>query len=411
VWVVELAPLAHDELVLQTIAEVLGVAAQTGEPLATTLVGRLKARQLLVIIDNCEHVLSPVARFVDRLAAAAPGVRVLATSREPLDVTAERVRAVPPLTEGTEAVELFIERATQAGASFDESQRRAIDEICVRLDGIPLAIELAAARARMMAPSQIAARLDQRFRLLTGGGRTAVERHRTLQATVSWSYELLSETERSVFQRLSTLAGSFDLDAAEVIAAGGAVEEFEVLDALGHLVDKSMVLAVSAPNGVRYRLLETLRQFAADRLADQPDVAEVRDRHAAYWCGRAVALGRATGGTDQNVILDAIDSDIDNYRSAFVHSLSAGNVNDATRGILALNTYWQIRRTREGLRWHQQLLTQPNLDAHRRSARWPVQRGPKRLLGTCAAPSKTPRRPSSSRNPRASTHPGPRSRR
>jgi class 3 adenylate cyclase len=174
VWVVELAPLAHDELVLQTIAEVLGVAAQTGEPLANTLVSRLKAKLLLVIIDNCEHVLSPVARFVDRLAASAPGVRVLATSREPLGVSAERVRAVPPLVEGTEAVELFIDRATQAGATFNESQRLSIGEICVRLDGIPLAIELAAARARMMAPSQIAERLDQRFRLLTGGGRTAV---------------------------------------------------------------------------------------------------------------------------------------------------------------------------------------------------------------------------------------------
>jgi predicted ATPase len=363
VWVVELAPLAHDAMVLQTVAEVLGVAAQTGEPLATTLVSRLKAKHLLMIVDNCEHVLGPVARLVDRLAASAPEVRVLATSREPLGISAEWVRAVPPLAE---AVELFIDRATQAGATFEESQRQAIGEICVRLDGIPLAIELAAARARMRSPSQIAQRLDQRFRLLTGGGRTAVERHRTLQATVSWSYELLDETERSVFQRLSTLAGSFDLDAAEAIAAGGSVERFEVLDAVGHLVDKSMVLAVPDTTGVRYRLLETLRQFAADRLADQPDVAEVLDRHAAYWCGRAVALGRATGGTDQNGVLDAIDADIDNYRSAFAYSLSTGNVNDAARGILAVNTYWQIRRTREGLRWHQQLLTQPNLDAHRR---------------------------------------------
>ena len=162
VWLVELAPLAHDEMVLATIAEVLGVAAQTGEPLATTLVSRLKAKQLLVIIDNCEHVLGPVARFVDRLASSAPGVRVLATSREPLGITAERVQAVPPLAEGT-AVELFIDRATQAGATFDDSQRRAISDICVRLDGIPLAIELAAARARVMTPSQIAERLDQRW--------------------------------------------------------------------------------------------------------------------------------------------------------------------------------------------------------------------------------------------------------
>ena len=220
VWVVELAPTAHEDMVLATLGEVLGIAPQTGEPLATTLVNRLRTKEMLLIIDNCEHVLGPVASFVDRLTTSAPGVRVLATSREPLGINAERVRAVPPLAEGTEAVELFIDRATHAGAAFDDRERQAIRDICVRLDGIPLAIELAAARARMMTPTQIAERLDQRFRLLTGGGRTAVERHRTLQAAVSWSYDLLDDVERAVFQRLSTLAGSFDLDSAEAIAAG-----------------------------------------------------------------------------------------------------------------------------------------------------------------------------------------------
>jgi predicted ATPase/class 3 adenylate cyclase len=366
VWLVELAPVAHDEMVLPTIAEVLGVAAQTGEPLITTLVGRLKTKQLLVIIDNCEHLLSPVARFVDRLAAAAPGVRVLATSREPLGVAAERVRSVPPLAEGTESVELFVDRATQAGATFDDSQLTAVAAICVRLDGIPLAIELAAARARMMAPTQILERLDERFRLLTGGGRTAVERHRTLQATVAWSYDLLEDTEQLVFQRLSTLAGTFDLDAGEAIAAGGTVEDFEVLDALGHLVDKSMVVAATGAMTTRYRLLETLRQFAADRLVERPDADEVRDRHATYWCDRAVTLGRATGGTDQNAVLDAIDVDIDNYRSAFAHLLTTGRVNDAARSVLALSAYWQIRRSREGLGWFHQLLDDPDLDPRRR---------------------------------------------
>jgi hypothetical protein len=261
---------------------------------------------------------------------------------------------------------LFIDRATQAGATFGDDQRKAIGGICVRLDGIPLAIELAAARARMMSPSQIAERLDQRFRLLTGGGRTAVERHRTLQATVSWSYELLDDTERSVFQRLSTFAGTFDLDAAEVVAAGGDVESFEVLDALGRLVDKSMVLTVPAAAGVRYRLLETLRQFAADRLAEQPDTVAVQDGHAVYFRDRAVTLGRATGGTDQNAVLDAIDADIDNYRSAFAHLLTCGQINEAARGVVGLDVYWQIRRTREGLRWYEQLLQHPELDTRRR---------------------------------------------
>ena len=362
VWLVELAPLSQDEMVLATIAGALGVAAQTGESLATTLVSRLKAKQLLVIIDNCEHVLGTVARFVDRLAASAPGVRVLATSRERLGIAAERVREVPPLAEGT-AVELFIDRATQTGALLDDSQRRAISEICVRLDGLPLAIELAAARARMMTPSEIAKRLDHRFRLLTGGGRTAVERHRTLQATVSWSYELLDGTERVVFQRLSTLAGSFDLDAAEAIGAGGMVEGFEVLDAVAHLVDKSMVLAVPAPAGVRYRLLETLRQFAADRLAERPDAIEVQARCAAYWCDRAITLGQAVRASDQPAaLLDTIDVDIDNYRSAFAYLLSAGGVNDAAPGVLALDMFWGYRRADEGLRRYRQLLEAPDLD-------------------------------------------------
>ena len=366
VWLVDLAPLAHGELVLGTIAEVLGVAAQTGEALATTLVGRLRARQLLVILDNCEHVLGVVARIVEQVASGAPGVRVLATSREPLGIAAERVRAVPPLAEGTEAVELFIERAIQAGATLDASQRRAIGEICVRLDGIPLAIELAAARARMMTPTKIAERLDQRFRLLTGGGRTAVERHRTLQATVAWSYDLLDATEKRVFQRLSTLAGSFDLDAAEAIAAGGTVEGFEVLDAVGHLVDKSMVLAVAGAVNARFRLLETLRQYAADRLAEQADATEVQDRHARFWCDRAVALGPGLFEAGEAGALDAIDADIDNYRTAFAYLLATGNVNDAARGVIALSRYWTLVRNREGLAWFQQLLARSDLDPDQR---------------------------------------------
>jgi predicted ATPase/class 3 adenylate cyclase len=368
VWLVDLAPIAHDEMVVPTVAEVLSVATQTGEPLITTLVSRVRTKRLLVILDNCEHLLSPVARLADRVATSAPGVRVLATSREPLGVAAERVRAVPSLAESTEAVELFIERARQAGASLDAAgQVDAAREICRRLDGLPLAIELAAARARMMAPAQIAERLDQRFRLLTGGGRTAVERHRTLQATVSWSYDLLEPVDQVVFQRLSIMSGGFDLDAAEAIAGGGAVEAWEVLDALGRLVDKSMVATVVASDGtVRYRLLETLRQFAADRLAEQPDIEQARDRHAEYWMGRAVTIGRGTRAEDQAEALAAADRDIDNYRSALAHLLTAGRGDDAARLLLALGAYWNIRRTWEGLRWYQQALEHPELSTRRR---------------------------------------------
>jgi predicted ATPase len=366
VWFVELAPLAHDEMVLATIGDVLGIRAQTGEPFATTLVSRLEPKRLLVILDNCEHVIAPVARLVQRVVSGAPDVRVLATSREPLGIGAEKVRAVPPLAESTEAIELFVERATLAGASVEDSQLDAVGDICARLDGIPLAIELAAARARMMAPAQIAERLDQRFRLLTGGGRTAVERHRTLQATVSWSYGLLDETEQAVFRCLSTMAGTFDLDAAEAVASGPMVDDFEVLDALGHLVDKSMILTVQTPRGLRYRLLETLRQFAAERLVDCGDAAAVQERHAGYFADRAVRLGRSTGDTDQNDVLDAIDVDLDNYRKAFVHLLSIGMTDEAARGIVALGTYWQVRRTREGLRWQETILARADLAPQRR---------------------------------------------
>jgi predicted ATPase len=340
------------------------------------------------------------------LAASAPQVRVLATSRERLGIAAERVREVPPLAEGT-AVELFIERATQAGAVLDESQRRAIGDICVRLDGLPLAIELAAARARMMTPSQIEERLDQRFRLLTGGGRTVVERHRTLQATVSWSYELLDSTERAVFQRLSTLAGSFDLEAAEAIGAGETVEGFEVLDALGHLVDKSMVLAVFAPTGVRYRLLETLRQFAADRLAEQSDAAEVQDRHAAYWRDRAVALGEALRASDHAAVLfDAIEVDIDNYRSAFAYLLSAGRVDDTASAVLALDMFWGLRRTGEWRRWYRQLLEQPDLDGDQRLQALAAAARFEAINGDVYAGERSAPRPSGWPKPRASTRPG-----
>jgi hypothetical protein len=214
-------------------------------------------------------------------------------------------------------------------------------------------------------PAQIAERLDQRFRLLTVGGRTSIERHRTLQATVSWSYDLLDEADKAVFMRLSTMAGSFDLGAAEAVAAGGTVGDWEVLDALGRLVD-SMVVGVEGGHELRYRLLETLRQFGADRLAEAPDAEEVQVRYAHYWRDRAIALGQAMGGGDQATLLASVEADIDNYRRAFAHLLTLGQVDEAARGILALDTYWEIRRPREGLRWHEQLLTHPELEPRRR---------------------------------------------
>jgi predicted ATPase len=368
VWLVDLAPIAHEELVLQAVADVLGIAGQTGEPLMTTLASRLQAKRMLLIIDNCEHVLGPIARLAQRMGTTARDVHVLATSREGLGVPGERVRPVPPLTESTEAVELFLERARSAGADVaSPAQVDAVKEICVRLDGLPLAIELAAARARTLSPSQIAERLGQRFRMLMTGGRTAVPRQRTLEATVMWSYHLLDEPEKLVFTRLSTMAGDFDPEAAEAVASDSALEGWAVLDAVGRLVEKSMVGTVTAPDGnVRYRLLETLRQFGADRLAEGPSGAGVQDRYAEYWRDRGVALGRTTGGPDQAAVLAAVDADVDNYRAAFAHLLTSARADDAAAAILALDSYWQIRRPLEGLRWHEQLLAHDDLEPRRR---------------------------------------------
>jgi predicted ATPase len=363
VWLVDLAPVAHDDLVLRAVADVLGVATHTGEPLATTLISRLRSKRLLIILDNCEHVLGQVTRFAQQLLASAPDVRLLATSREGLGLAGERVRPVPPLAEETEAVELFVERARSSGASVEGAEQLdAIADICTRLDGLPLAIELAAARARLMTPVQIAQRLDQRFRLLTGGGRTAVERHRTLQATVAWSYELLDPLDQAVFQWLSTMAATFDLEAAGAIASAGAVGEWEVIDALGRLVDKSLVVTVEDQGGRRYRLLETLRQFGGDRLAEQPDVEEIRDRCAQYWKDRAVTLREEMHGPNAPGLYDAIDADIENYRAAFLHLLSGGRIDDAARGLMALDGYLQTHRPTEWLRWCQHLTDQPTLD-------------------------------------------------
>jgi predicted ATPase/class 3 adenylate cyclase len=355
VWFIDLAPVAHEEMVLVTIAEVLAVSPQSGEPLITTVLSRLEGKQVLVILDNCEHVVTPVARFVERVAATASEARVLATSREALGLPVEQVRPVPPLAEDTDAVELFVQHAVHADPSFDPgASLQAVHEICRRLDGIPLAIELAAARSRHMSVEQIAERLDQRFRLLTGGARTAIERHRTLQATVAWSYDLLDPGDQLVFQRLSVMAGSFDLGAAEAVAAGGGTDAWEVVDALGRLVDKSMLSTVRTDSELRYRFLETLRQFASDRLMEAPDHDEVRDRYAHHWCERAAELRPVSTPTEAE--LNAVERDIDHYRAAFAQLLTSSDAESPARALLALSAFWQMRHTNEGLAWSEQFL-------------------------------------------------------
>ena len=306
VWLCELAPVAEPAAVAHAVAAILSIRPQAGLSLVDSVVDAVRGRHLLVILDNCEHLLDAAAELVGRVTESCPTVTVLATSREPLGVAGERVWAVPSLSAATEGVRLFCDRAEAADATFSpaEGDLAVIAEICERLDGIPLAIELAAARVRVMTAADLAERLHDRFRLLRGG-RRGLERHQTLAATVQWSYRLLPEAERVLFDRLSVFAGGFDLAAAEAVCADDRVDRLDVAGDLAALVDKSMVVADRAGNHARYRLLETLRQFGEERLDETAQAGERRDRHLRYFLGvahearrhyegRAHAAGAAT---------------------------------------------------------------------------------------------------------------------
>jgi predicted ATPase len=278
VWLVALVTVNDGQRLPGTVAQVLGVSERADEAIADTLQGWLQGRDLLLILDNCEHVVEAVSGFCERLLPACSRLRILATSREFLDVRGEHAIQTPPLAVPddpalaplSDAVQLFLARAAAGAPSFrpDEADLRTVMQVCRRLDGLPLAIELAAARLRALSLSQLAARLDDRFWLLTGGSRAQVPRQRTLEATVAWSYDLLSEVEQRAFARLSVFPDHFTLDMTEAVVPGPPVGELDVVDIAARLVDKSLVTTVNAPDGLRYQLLETLRQYGHDRLIE-----------------------------------------------------------------------------------------------------------------------------------------------
>ena len=260
--------------------------------LVDSIVDWCYGRRMLLILDNCEHVLDPIAELVRAVVVGSTTVTIVATSREPLGLDGEIVVRIASLDERY-GVELFVNRATSADSSFQPDRRRPtspIASICRRLDGIPLAIELAAARIRSLSPSDLLERLDDRFRLLRGAGRGGLERHQTLRATVAWSYQLLSPDSRLLFDRLSVFAGTFDLAAAEAICADDTIDEYDIVDLLGDLVDKSMVIADRSDRGTRYRLLETLRQYGEERLDDRGETAPMRDAHLGHFVTRVGEL-------------------------------------------------------------------------------------------------------------------------
>jgi predicted ATPase/class 3 adenylate cyclase len=350
VWFVELASIADPDAVDAAIAATLGARPQPGMSLTESIVDWCLGRRMLLIADNCEHVLQPVLDLVAAIAASCPTVTTLATSREPLGVPGEQVVRIPSLAPMF-GEELFMMRAAAADSSFAPSpaQQEAISAICARVDGIPLAIELAAARIRSLSPVELLERLDDRFRLLRGGGRGGLERHQTLRAAVTWSYQLLPEEHQLLFDRLSVFAGGFDLRAAEAVCAGGDIDEYDVIDLIGELVDKSMVVADRGESGTRYRLLETLRQYGEERLDDRGGTSTMRSAHTAYFADFVGQIYHTWCGPQQRLAEAAYEAEWDNLRAAHAWAVS---MDDPVRAdvIVALtsgHSVWRLRHDHE----------------------------------------------------------------
>jgi predicted ATPase/DNA-binding SARP family transcriptional activator len=339
-WMVELAPLPDETSVAAAIVSALGAGHPMTPPLSR-LLEYLAGKELLLVLDNCEHVIGAAARITAELLGACPGLRVLATSREALGVPGEAVWPTPPL-QPTEAVMLFVERATSADATFtlDPDAEPVVADICGRLDGLPLAVELAAARARAFGVEGIAGRLDDRFRLLTGGARTALPRQQTLRAVVDWSYDLLFDDERRLFDRLSVFAGSCTLAAAEAVCAGEGLPVVEVGTTLGKLVDKSLVVARRHGISVRYGLLQTLALYGRERLVAAGEFDSVRDRHAAHFAELAGHGAAAQRGDRQADWVGEVRADLDNFRSALAWTIERGDTARALTLAGGLGWFW-----------------------------------------------------------------------
>ncbi len=377
VWLVELAAVLDEDAVAPRISETLRLAAQPGRLALETLLDALTPQDVLIVLDNCEHLIGACAKTADAIMRRCPRVRLLATSREPLGISGETIYRVPSLSlpapddsgcsaaGPSDAVALFADRATAQGVNLplDEETAAVVVSVSRRLDGMPLAIELAAARLRSLSLSELYERLDQRFRLLTGGSRTALERQQTLLATVEWSYSLLTAAEQLLLRRLSVFAGSFDLAAAEGVCGFGDIEVFEVAGLVGSLVDKSLVVAEPAFTAFRYRLLETIRLYAAERLAQAGGA--VAAAHCAHFLSVAEAAAAHLTGPDQGSWLARLHADQANLRRAAAHAASRP---DGTALVLrlgvALDRYWRARsREQEALELLVPVLQRPDARA------------------------------------------------
>jgi len=366
-FVVELGPLSDPALVPQQVLSAVGIPEEPGRDHADTVIASLAQRQALIVLDGCEHLLWACAVLAEAVLRSCPKVRILATSREPFRISGETTWRVPSLAvpdpaavelgvdlEKFDAVRLFVDRALQSKPDFvlSAANAAAIVEVCERLGGIPLALELAATRVKVLSCEQIASRLNDQFRLLTGGARNALPRHQTLRAAVDWSYDLLSASEKSLFRRLSVFAGGFDLEAAEVTCWGDDCDQQDILDLLAGLVDKSLVSVEERSDRFRCRLLETLRQYAAERLAEADEQAELSDRLLQWSLAAARRAEPELKGPEQGSFLDLLEDEHDNLRAALAWSLERGDATDGLRLAVTLSRFWLVRGyLSEGRRW------------------------------------------------------------
>jgi predicted ATPase/class 3 adenylate cyclase/DNA-binding CsgD family transcriptional regulator len=363
VWFVDLTPVTDPEVVPVTALRALGLPDQPGRSATDTLVRFLGDRRVLLVLDNCEHLIDECADLTVALLGTCPQLTILATSREPIGVAGEVTWRVPSLSLADEAIELFVDRARLArpdfGIAVDDAG--AVREICDRLDGLPLGIELAAARVRMMSLTEILDGLRNRFRLVTGV-RPGTRRKRTLGESVDWSHELLSEPERILFRRLAVFRTGFDLDAARIIGDGDPAQQLQILDRLAQLVDKSLVVAENAGDRTRFRLLDTVRHYAMAKLQESGEADEVHARHRDYYAAMAALLD-SPADTDHHRRIEQVEIEIDNLRAAFAWSRQTGDIERALELTSSLQPLWQTRgRIQEGLAWFDATL--PDHTAH-----------------------------------------------
>jgi predicted ATPase len=363
--------LSDPALVRQTVASALGVREERGRSITDTVVDLLRDKRLLLVFDNCEHLVDACAQIAEVLLRNSANLQILATSREPLAVTGEMVFRVPPLAvpdpqrasdiKGVseyEAVELFVDRAraVRSGFAITDATAVSLAKLCVQLEGIPLAIELAASRTKALSIEQITARLHDRLKFLTGGSRTALPRQQTLFAAIDWSYNLLTEAEKLLFLRLSAFSGGWTLEAAEAVCSGGGVQQDDVLESLSGLVDKSLVLVEERNDEQRYRFMVMLLEYAQQRLRQTAEGEALQRRHAAYFVGLAVEAEPELMKTEQKVWLERLNADYDNLRAA-LRWTSANNIELGLRLAGALGRFWYIGgHLDEGRNWLEHML-------------------------------------------------------